>query len=208
MIEIAKDFPRCTVISDEIYDGLDFSGNFVSLASRSTDVPVITLNGVSKVYFAPGWRIGYMAWHDPLGVLNNVRDGVERLLRSRLCASTPAQHGFLAGLTENQGWLSAHRELIKKRLDYSLSRIESIDGLECQPPGGSFYLFVRITDPNLALDDKKFVLDLLHKKHVLLVHGSGFSPEMGKGHFRMVCLPEVSVLSEAFDRIESFIRDG
>ncbi len=168
LIEIAKDFPRCTVISDEIYDGLDFSGNFVSLASRSTDVPVITLNGVSKVYFAPGWRIGYMAWHDPLGVLNNVRDGVERLLRSRLCASTPAQHGFLAGLTENQGWLSAHRELIKKRLDYSLSRIESIDGLECQPPGGSFYLFVRITDPNLALDDKKFVLDLLHKKHVRL----------------------------------------
>ncbi len=208
LIEIAREFPRCTVISDEIYDGLDFSGNFVSLASRSTDVPVITLNGVSKVYFAPGWRIGYMAWHDPLGVLNNVRDGVERLLRSRLCASTPAQHGFLAGLTENQGWLSAHRELIKKRLDYSLSRIESIDGLECQPPGGSFYLFVRITDPNLALDDKKFVLDLLHKKHVLLVHGSGFSPEMGKGHFRMVCLPEVSVLSEAFDRIESFIRDG
>ena len=149
-----------------------------------------------------------MAWHDPLGVLNNVRDGVERLLRRRLCASTPAQHGFLAGLTENQGWLSAHRELIKKRLDYSLSRMESIDGLECQPPGGSFYLFVRITDPNLALDDKKFVLDLLHKKHVLLVHGAGFSPEMGKGHFRMVCLPEVSVLSEAFDRIESFIRDG
>ncbi len=206
VIEIARDFPKCTIISDEIYDGLDFSGNFVSLASRSTDVPVITLNGVSKVYFAPGWRIGYMAWHDPMGVLHNVRDGVEKLLRSRLCASTPAQHGFLAGLVESKVWMSKHRERIKKRLDYSLSRIESIDGLECQPPGGSFYLFVRITDPNLASDDKKFVLDLLHQKHVLLVHGSGFSPEMGKGHFRMVCLPEVEVLSEAFDRIEAFLK--
>jgi len=142
-----------------------------------------------------------------MGVLHNVRDGVERLLRSRLCASTPAQHGFLAGLVEDQDWLSAHRELIKKRLDYSLSRIESIDGLECQSPGGSFYLFVRITDPTLASDDKKFVLDLLHKKHVLLVHGSGFSPEMGKGHFRMVCLPEVELLSEAFDRIDAFLRE-
>jgi len=206
VIEIARDFPKCTIISDEIYDGLDFSGNFVSLASRSTDVPVITLNGVSKVYFAPGWRIGYMAWHDPMGVLHNVRDGVEKLLRSRLCASTPAQHGFLAGLVGGKVWMSKHRERIKKRLDYSLSRIESIDGLECQPPGGSFYLFVRITEPNLASDDKKFVLDLLHQKHVLLVHGSGFSPEMGKGHFRMVCLPEVEVLSEAFDRIEAFLK--
>lgn len=206
LIEIASGFPNCTIISDEIYDGLDFSGNFVSLASRSNDVPVITLNGVSKVYFAPGWRIGYMAWHDPKGVLTKVRDGVERLLRSRLCASTPAQHGFLAGLIGDQGWLSGHRELIRKRLDYSLSRIDSIDGIECQPPGGAFYLFVRITDPSLSLDDKKFVLDLLHKKHILLVHGSGFSPEMGKGHFRMVCLPEVELLSEAFDRIEAFLK--
>ena len=206
LIEIARDFPNCTIISDEIYDGLDFSGNFVSLASRSNDVPVITLNGVSKVYFAPGWRIGYMAWHDPKGVLTRVRDGVERLLRSRLCASTPAQHGFLAGLIGDQGWLSGHRELIRKRLDYSLSRIDSIDGIECQPPGGAFYLFVRITDPALSMNDKKFVLDLLHKKHVLLVHGSGFSPEMGKGHFRMVCLPEVELLSEAFDRIEAFLK--
>ena len=206
LIEIASGFPNCTIISDEIYDGLDFSGNFVSLASRSKDVPVITLNGVSKVYFAPGWRIGYMAWHDPKGVLSRVRDGVERLLRSRLCASTPAQHGFLAGLIGDQGWLSGHRELIRKRLDYSLGRIDSIDGIECQPPGGAFYLFVRITDPSLSSDDKKFVLDLLHKKHVLLVHGSGFSPEMGKGHFRMVCLPEVELLSEAFDRIEAFLK--
>ena len=205
-IEIARDYPKCTIISDEIYDGLDMSGNFVSLASRSDEVPVITLNGVSKVYFAPGWRLGYMAWHDPKNVLQGVRDGVERLLRSRLCASTPAQHGFLAGLVGDKGWLSEYREVIRDRLEYSLSRIESIDGIECQAPSGAFYLFVRITDPNLSIDDKKFVLDLLHEKHVLLVHGSGFSPEMGKGHFRMVCLPEIELLSEAFDRIEDFIN--
>jgi len=207
-IEIAREYPRCTIISDEIYDGLDLSGNFVSLASRSEDAPVITLNGVSKVYFAPGWRIGYMAFHDPKGVLNKVRDGVERLLRSRLCASTPAQYGFLAGLVDDQAWLTGHREVIRERMDYSLSRIASIDGLDCQAPSGAFYLFVRILDPILSIDDKKFVLDLLHKKHVLLVHGSGFSPEMGKGHFRMVCLPEIELLSEAFDRIEDFLNEN
>ena len=202
---IARDYPNCTIIADEIYDGLDFTGSLVSLASRSTDVPVITLNGVSKVYFAPGWRIGYMAWHDPEGRLALVRDGVERLLRSRLCASTPAQHGFLAGLTEDRGWLDGHKALVKQRLDYCMERIEAIDGIECEAPGGAFYLFVRITDERAA-SDKQWVLDLLHQHHVLVVHGSGFSPEFGAGHFRMVCLPAIDVLATAFDRIDQFIN--
>ena len=82
LIKLAQKWPRCTIIADEIYDGLDFTGGLVSAASCSEDVPVIVLNGVSKVYFAPGWRIGYMAWHDPNGILDLVRDGVERLLLS------------------------------------------------------------------------------------------------------------------------------
>ena len=147
LIEIASDWPRCTIIADEIYDGLDFTGRMCSVASRSSSTPVIVLNGVSKVYFAPGWRVGYMAWHDPSGILVAVRDGVERLLRSRLCASTPAQHGFLAGLSDDSGWLDGHRSRIRERMDYCLGRIESIDGLECEAPGGAFYLCVRVTDP-------------------------------------------------------------
>jgi aspartate/methionine/tyrosine aminotransferase len=206
LLEIVKEYPKCTIISDEIYDALDFTDNLVSLASRSSNVPVIVLNGVSKVYFAPGWRIGYMAWHDPKGVLSSVRDGTERLLRSRLCASTPAQYGYLAGLNGNRKWLDSHKENIKQRLDYCVERINSIDGIECQPPGGAFYIFVRIMDENLS-SDKQWVLDLLHQHHVLVVHGSGFSPEYGSGHFRMVCLPTIDILSEVFDRIEKFI-DG
>ena len=205
LLDIASEYPRCTIIADEIYDGLDFTGQQCSVASRSNSVPVIVLNGVSKVYFAPGWRIGYMAWHDPDGRLNLVRDGVERLLRSRLCASTPAQNGYLAGLIDNHGWLDGHRSRIKERLEYCMTRIGEINGLECEAPSGAFYLFVRIKDESLA-SDKQWVLDLLHQHHVLVVHGSGFSPEFGAGHFRMVCLPPVEVLSEAFDRIDKFIN--
>ena len=50
------------------------------------------------------------------------------------------------------------------------------------------------------------MLDLLHEEHVLLVHGSGFSTEMGMGHFRLVYLANPSVLNEAFDRIERFLN--
>tara|TARA_B100000927_G_scaffold231870_1_gene191923 strand:- start:14941 stop:16143 length:1203 start_codon:yes stop_codon:yes gene_type:complete len=205
LIELVEKWPRCTVIADEIYDGLDFTGELVSVASRSNDVPVIVLNGVSKVYFAPGWRIGYMAWHDPHGKLELVRDGVERLLRSRLCASTPAQYGYLAGLCDDSDWLQGHRERIKERLDHCMMRISNIDGIECEKPGGAFYLFVRITRRDISSNDKQFVLDLLNEKHVLVVHGSGFSPEYGSGHFRMVCLPPIEILDEAFDRISDFL---
>ena len=205
LINIAEKWPNCTIIADEIYDGLDFSDNFISVASRSKSVPVISLNGVSKVYFAPGWRIGYMAWHDPNNRLRLVRDGVERILRSRLCASTPAQYGYLAGLRESKDWLEKHRKLTEERMNFCLKRIEEIDGLSCEGPKGAFYLFVKLTNPKDQIDDKKWVLDLLHQEHVLVVHGSGFSPEFGSGHFRMVCLPPVSVLEEAFHRIERFL---
>ena len=206
IFRIAEKYPLCTIISDEIYDALDFSGQMCSAASRSNGTPVIVLNGVSKVYFAPGWRIGYMAWHDPEDRLSMVRDGVERLLRSRLCASTPAQYGYLAGITDEHDWLEGHRSLVKNRLDYCIQRINQIDGLECQIPGGGFYLFVRIAD-DLLSSDKEWVLDLLHEFHVLVVHGSGFSPQYGKGHFRMVCLPDLLTLEESFNRMESFISN-
>ena len=66
-------------------------------------------------------------------------------------------------------------------------------------------MFVKLTDLQWAKNDKDFVLKLLHEEHVLVVHGSGFSPELGVGHFRIVFLPEINVLNDAFDRIERFL---
>ena len=95
ILSITEKWPNCTILSDEIYDRLNFNGNHFSTASISRETPVITLNGVSKVYYAPGWRIGYMAIHDPRGKLDDVKDGIERMLRSRLCASTPVSYTHL-----------------------------------------------------------------------------------------------------------------
>jgi len=206
LISIAEKWPNCMIIADEIYDELDFTGTQTSVASRSNSVPVFTLNGVSKVYYAPGWRIGYMALHDPMGRLGAVKDGIERLLRSRLCASTPAQMGYLSGLSGSKDWMQGYTQKVLSHRDLCLQRISKIEGLEVQSPGGAFYMFVRLTDPKWANDDKKFVLDLLHEEHVLLVHGSGFSEEMGKGHFRLVYLADSDVLNEAFDRIDRFLQ--
>ena len=206
LLAILEKWPNCILIADEIYDGLDFSGRQVSAASLSDTVPVLTMNGVSKVYYAPGWRIGYMAIHDPISSLVSVRDGIERILRSRLCASTPAQLGYLAGLEQDRSWMKQYCETVKERRDVCLSRISEIEGLEVQNPEGAFYMFVKLTDQKWAEDDKSFVLQLLHEEHVLVVHGSGFSSEKGKGHFRLVFLPDIDTLHTAFDRIDSFLQ--
>ena len=206
LISIARKWPNCVIVADEIYDGLDFTGEQRSVASLSPDVPVFVLNGVSKVYYAPGWRIGYLGIHDPRGRMQLIRDGIERLLRSRLCASTPAQMGYLAGLDSDRSWMKSYSDKIVRQRDLCVSRINSIEGLEVQSSGGAFYMFVRLTDNMWQDNDKEFVLKLLHEEHVLVVHGSGFSPELGKGHFRIVYLPDIDILNEAFDRIERFLE--
>ncbi len=205
VLELARAYPNCIVVADEIYDGLDFTGEHASVASCSTEVPVVALNGVSKVYYAPGWRIGYMAIHDPEGRMMLVRDGLERMLRSRLCASTPAQLGYLAGLEGDRGWMKGYSDRVVAQRNTCVERIHQIEGLEVQSSGGAFYMFVKLTDEKWANNDKQFVLDLLHEEHVLVVHGSGFSPDLGRGHFRIVYLPSVEVLNDAFDRIERFL---
>ena len=205
VISIVKKWPNCMIVADEIYDGLDYTGKHVSIASRSDCVPVFALNGVSKVYYAPGWRIGYLAIHDPTKVMGDVRDGIERILRSRLCASTPAQLGYLAGLENDRTWMGEYASKVRKRRNLSLKRISEIEGLEVQEPGGAFYIFVRLLDEKWAKNDKEFVLNLLQEEKVLVVHGSGFSPERGEGHIRIVYLADEDTLNKAFDKIESFL---
>ena len=66
-------------------------------------------------------------------------------------------------------------------------------------------MFVKLTDEKWHNNDKEFVLQLLHEEHVLVVHGSGFSADLGAGHFRLVYLPNTDILNEAFDRIDRFL---
>ncbi len=191
------------VISDEIYNKMLYDHDFVAPAKIAKDVPMIILNGISKVYLAPGWRIGYLAIRDVDGKLEDIRDGIMRQARARLCANTPLQLGYLAALKGPQDHIRQTMEKLRERRDYVTKRVEEIEGMSVVPPKGAFYMFIKV---ERCKDDKKFVLDLLRKKHVLTVHGSGFCPIYGKGHFRIVNLPPVDYLERAFDRIEEFMR--
>lgn len=195
------------IISDEIYDLMTYEGEHTGMAGIAEDVPLIVLNGFSKVYLATGWRLGYMYFQDPHGDLDEIRTGVEKMGRVRLCPNTPAQYGALEGVRQEKDYLDGVMEKLRNRRDFFHERVNEIPGLSAQKPTGAFYIFPKI-ESDAWDSDKQFVLDLLNEAHVLFVHGSGFDPEFGSGHFRSVFLPEKPVLEDALDRVESFMREN
>ena len=90
------------VVSDEIYDQLTYEKEFVSAAHISKDVPVIGLNGFSKVYSMTGLRLGYMYFKGEGKQLETLKAGVEKECRIRICANTPVQIAATAALNGPQ----------------------------------------------------------------------------------------------------------
>jgi len=195
------------VISDEIYDDITFNGKQYATASLAKDVPVITFNGFSKVYLVPGWRIGYVLFHHT-GELDNIQDAFMRIARSRLCSNSVCQRACIQALKGPQDHIEKINKKLRQRRDFSYKRLNEIDGISTAKPDGAFYIFPKIEaiDQGPWKNDKEFVLDVLNEIHVLVVNGSGFCPVYGKDHFRAVILPQLEVLEESFDRLESFMK--
>jgi alanine-synthesizing transaminase len=200
------------LISDEIYDEMTFDGKQVASRTVAPDVPMVTLNGFSKVHLVPGWRLGHMLFNDPTGSLSQIRDGVGRASRIRICASSIAQRAAVAALDGPQDHVAATNAALRKRRDFAVKRLNEIDGVSCSKPDGAFYAFPRIDALTTAAGrklwkgDKEFVLDFLRDEKVLCVHGSGFDANYGAGHMRLVILPDTPMLGEAFDRLERFLK--
>jgi len=195
------------IISDEIYDDMVFDQKQYSTATLAKDVPVVTLNGFSKVYLVPGWRLGYIMFHHS-GELDEIQDAFMRMARSRLCASSVCQKACIAALKGPQGHIKKVNDKLRKRRDFAYKRLNEIKGISTAKPEGAFYIFPKIEamESGVWKTDKEFVLDLLHEKHVLVVHGSGFCKEYGKNHFRAVILPTLETLGKALDNLEAFMK--
>ncbi len=194
------------VISDEIYDKIVFEGaKAPNAASLAGDVPVIVLYGLSKVYLATGWRIGYMYRWDPEDILHEIWRGIYKFLMVRISGFTPAQKAAVAAFLGSDDHIKDMVSKLRERRDFTYRRFNEIEGLSTQLPKGAFYIFPRINIPKYANDDKRFVIDLVKEEKILVVHGSGFG-KYGVGHFRMVFLPPVEILSEALDKIERFVK--
>ncbi|MGA3110932.1 MAG: aminotransferase class I/II-fold pyridoxal phosphate-dependent enzyme [Candidatus Bathyarchaeia archaeon] len=195
------------VLSDEIYDQLTYEKEFVSAAYLSKDVPVVGLNGFSKVYQMTGLRLGYIYFKCEGEKLDSLKEGVERECRIRICANTPVQIAANAALNGPQDLVKNTVDRLRQRRDFAWKRLNEIEGISTTKPEGAFYIFPKIRDIGTKWKtDMDFVVKLLKETGVLIVNGSGFDPVYGKGHARAVFLPPIAELEEAFDALEGFMK--
>jgi len=191
------------IICDEIYDQIVFDEKFVGIGKVAGDSPVIVLNGFSKVHLMSGWRIGYIAFNQS-PQLAELREHLPKLARVRIATSLPVQYAALESLRGPQDYIGNFVSEMKKHRDFVVKRLNEMPGLSCSNPKGSFYAFPKIEDNRFGTD-KEFVTKLLEQKGVLTVHGSGFGEKYGSGHFRLVYLPDLTILDSAMNKIQEFV---
>jgi len=153
-----------------------------------------------------GWRLGYIYFHDSNRRLTELEECIKKEARVRLSANAPVQKAGVAALTGPQDHISQMMEKLRKRRDYAWKRLNEIAGISCARPEGAFYVFPKVEAVGSKWNtDAAFVHDCLEETGVLFVHGSGFEPTYGYGHFRSVILPPIETLEAAFDLLEQFI---
>jgi len=202
LAEIA-DRHNLVIFADEIYDKLVLEGQHISLAAIAPDVPVVTFGGMSKNYLAPGWRIGWGIVSGPKEITQPYVDGINKLLRSRLCASHPMMYAIKPALEGPQGHLVEVMAKLRSRRDLTMKWARETPRVSCVEPQGAFYAYPKLDIPE---PDEDFVKKLLKETGVLLVHGSGFGQAPGTKHARIVFLPNEQTLTAAYAQIAQFMQ--
>lgn len=196
---------QLVVFSDEIYDQMVYDGaEFVPMATLVQGTLCATLSGLSKVYRACGYRVGWAVFSGRTQGARDYLAALELLSSLRLCANVPGQWAVQTAL----GGYQSIRELVEPggRLYESRRAIVEMASasryLRLAPPAGAMYAFVGVDSAALPqFDDQQFALELLEQKHVLVAPGVSFNVAY-RNHFRVTTLPDAATLRMVFRRIE------
>jgi alanine-synthesizing transaminase len=199
---------RLVVLCDEIYDHILYDdAEFVPMATLVHDTLCCTMSGLSKVYRACGYRVGWASFSGDIEGAREYLSGLELLSSLRLCSNVPGQWAVQTAL----GGYQSIVELTRPGGRLYESRQAILDGvarskyLELSRPMGALYAFVEVSPEALPdFDDQAFALDLLEKKHVLVAPGVSFNVAY-RNAFRITNLPEPKVLATVFARIDELL---
>lgn len=189
------------IISDEIYTSFSFENKFVPFISLpGMKKRTITINSFSKNFVMTGWRIGNIIAPDYIiKVIQQINENLA------FTAPSISQRAAIYALKNRKTIQPPIVEEFKKRMTYAAERINNIPGMSVIfPPKGSFYLFPEIRKTGMtSAEAADFILK---EAHVLTIPGTGFG-DCGEGHIRICCTVSMEVLKEAFDRIETVMKD-
>jgi alanine-synthesizing transaminase len=196
------------VFSDEIYDQILYDGaEFVPMATLVQGTLCATLAGLSKVYRACGYRVGWTVFSGDVEHARDYINAVDKLSSLRLCSNVPGQWAVQTAL----GGYQSIYELTRPGGRLFESRRAILEGvakskyLQVRAPRGAIYGFIGVRDDVLpTFDDQQFALDLLEHKHVLLAPGTSFNTPYNT-HFRITNLPRAEVLVDVFRRMEELL---
>ena len=184
------------VISDEIYEKIVY-GNKKHISMASLDgmkERTITINGFSKTYSMTGFRLAYVAAPEEfIRVLNIIHQ------HNTSCATSFVQHGGITALKAgNEGSQEMVKEY-KRRRDYIVEKVNSIEGLSLNAPDGAFYAFINIKD--LGVSSEEFCSYLLDEECVAIVPGTVFG-SAGEGFVRFSYASSYDDIVEGLNRME------
>ncbi|EIQ7127490.1 TPA: pyridoxal phosphate-dependent aminotransferase [Enterococcus faecalis] len=207
IVEVARQ-NDLIIYSDEIYDRLVMDGLVhVPIATLAPDLFVVTLNGLSKSHRVAGFRCGWMVLSGDKSRVKGYIEGLNMLASMRLCSNVLSQQIIqtaLGGYQSVDDLLLPGGRIYEQR-EFIYNAINDIPGLSAVKPKAAFYIFPKIDTAKFDIyDDEKFVLDFLHKHHILLVHGGGFNWEQ-PDHFRIVYLPKMEDLKTTADKMREFL---
>lgn len=201
LVDVIARYPDITVISDEIYEHINFTGQFTSLASFPAIVDrTVIINGVSKAYAMTGWRIGYMAGPEPIA------KAVSKLQSQYTSGpSSIAQKAAEAAYNGPQECVEQMRLAFERRRDLVVGLAKAIPGLEVNRPQGAFYLFPKCSSyfgkrcgDRVINDAGDLAMYLLEEGHVATVDGAAFCCP---GYIRLSYATSDDNIREAMRRI-------
>jgi tyrosine aminotransferase len=142
------------IISDEIYGGLTWTDYpFTPLHTIPSPVPIITIDGLAKKFVIPGWRLGWLFFHDRGGAFKSVRGGVRNLSQVDLHPNSIIQAALPQILQTPEEYFDSIRAELKRNAMIMGKGLADATGLHFNGPQGSLYAWVNISEPRLLSED-------------------------------------------------------
>lgn len=203
LVAVIAKYPDIIVLADEIYEHINYTGSFTSLASfpEIADRTVV-VNGVSKAYAMTGWRIGYCAAPTAIAKACTKLQG-----QYTSGASSIAQKAAEAAYTGSQACVEEMRLAFERRRDLVVTLAREIPGLKVNEPQGAFYLFPEVSAYfGKSFGDRKIndasdlAMYLLEEGHVATVAGDAFC---APGYIRLSYATSDDNIIEAMKRMRA-----